>query len=301
MELINISDRCYYFKGAVNIGYVHHGDIGILIDAGLDRSATKKVLNILEEQRLPLTHLFITHAHADHYGGAAYLQKQRNVYTVAPMLEEAILRNPVLEPIYLFQGNWPLAEMRNKFLEGEAMRVDEVMKEGTWDVEGLKIESIALPGHSYYQLGYIIDGVLYAGDAFFGIEALEKHKIPYIVDADETLRTLQRLLSLPTSRAVPGHGTYAENAQSVIQENIAWHERVLASMEQIISNHADGLSQEQLIHEMCVRWEIETNLVSSWMLYRTAITGYLSKLIKDGKALLSIERHSLWIRANQGI
>jgi glyoxylase-like metal-dependent hydrolase (beta-lactamase superfamily II) len=295
MKLIRINHHCYYFQGAVNIGYVCDGEVGILIDAGLDQGAMRKVLNQLDQERLPLTHLLITHAHADHYGGAAYLQNKRNIYTMAPVLEEAILRNPVLEPIYLFQGNWPTLDMRNKFLEGEAIRIDEVVSEGVWDIQGIQINSIALPGHSYYQLGYQIHDVLYAGDAFFGRETLQKHKIPYLVDADQTLQTLKCLLEWPVKRAVPGHGAYEEDAEELIRQNIAWHQRVLESMEDVIKNAPDGLSHEQLVREMCTRWEIETSRLSSWVLYRTAITGYLLKLIKDEKAVLSIQRHALWI------
>jgi hypothetical protein len=186
------------------------------------------------------------------------LQKQRDVYTVAPAFEEAILRNPLLEPVYLFQGTWPLKEMRTKFLEGEAIRID------------------------------------YIADAVFGIETLEKHKIPYIVDAEKTLQTLERLLSLRTKRAVVGHGQYEEDITELVKQNIAWHEMVLKSMEQTIER-LKNLSHEQLIHEMCAYWGIALQSVSSWMLYRTAITAYLTKLIQDGKASISVRNHSLWI------
>jgi len=45
--------------------------------------------------QLPITHLFVTHAHADHYGGAEYLQSVEKIYTYAPQLETAILQNPI--------------------------------------------------------------------------------------------------------------------------------------------------------------------------------------------------------------
>jgi glyoxylase-like metal-dependent hydrolase (beta-lactamase superfamily II) len=294
MKWIPITEHCFYFQGAANIGYIHDGDKGILIDAGLDKGTMKKVMKRLEEEKRPITHLFITHAHADHYGGAAYLQKQRDVYTVAPAFEEAILRNPLLEPVYLFQGTWPLKEMRTKFLEGEAIRIDKIATEGIWEFDGLSIECVALPGHSYYQLGYVIHDVAYIADAVFGIETLEKHKIPYIVDAEKTLQTLERLLSLRTKRAVVGHGQYEEDITELVKQNIAWHEMVLKSMEQTIER-LKKLSHEQLIHEMCAYWGIELQSVSSWMLYRTAITAYLTKLIQDGKASISVRNHSLWI------
>jgi glyoxylase-like metal-dependent hydrolase (beta-lactamase superfamily II) len=90
MELIGVCEDTYYFKSAVNIGYIHHKEQekGILIDAGLDSQSMKKVIKKLDEKTLPLTHLVITHSHADHYGGAAYLQSVRDVYTIAPHIEQ---------------------------------------------------------------------------------------------------------------------------------------------------------------------------------------------------------------------
>ncbi|HEX7063769.1 MAG TPA: MBL fold metallo-hydrolase, partial [Bacillales bacterium] len=83
MDLQKISGNCYYFHGAVNIGYVRKGDKGLLIDSGIDKSTANKVLRQLREHELPVTHLFITHAHSDHFGGAAQLQKKTGVYTLA--------------------------------------------------------------------------------------------------------------------------------------------------------------------------------------------------------------------------
>ncbi|KHE72060.1 MBL fold metallo-hydrolase, partial [Halobacillus sp. BBL2006] len=69
MSFQQLNASCYYYQSSVNIGYVHSGDTGLLIDAGIDKSSIKKVLKELNKKELPLTHLFITHAHSDHYGG----------------------------------------------------------------------------------------------------------------------------------------------------------------------------------------------------------------------------------------
>jgi glyoxylase-like metal-dependent hydrolase (beta-lactamase superfamily II) len=296
MKLCKIMDNHYYFHGAVNIGYVKHKNNGLLIDAGLDAQAMKKILKQLEDNKLPITHLFVTHAHADHYGGASYLQKKKEVYTIAPYIEEAILRYPILEPLYLFQGNSPIHELRNKFLEGEPIKIDKVVTEGIFEIDGLEINAIALPGHSINQLGLKINDIFYAADSYFGPDSLEKHKIPFIIDLEETLQSLGKLKTEVCKGAIPGHGKYEESFLRTVDYNINYHLNVLQSMRDLLYKFPDGCSHEELIRGMCEEWQIELPRISSWALYRTAITAYLTKLYKDKEVSLCIKNHTLWIK-----
>ncbi|HZH62383.1 MAG TPA: hypothetical protein VEY70_23005 [Metabacillus sp.] len=69
--------------------------------------------------------------------------------------------------------------MRNKFLEGKPIKVDEVVEEGVYPFGTTTFQCIALPGHSINQFGVLIDGILFASDSYFGVEQLKKHKIQY--------------------------------------------------------------------------------------------------------------------------
>lgn len=294
MKFIQLNESCYYFNGAVNIGYIHHEQQGLLIDAGIDDSTMKKVLRQLEQDELPITHLFITHGHADHYGGAAYLQKKYSVHTMAPVFEEAILRNPMLEPLYLFGGNDPLPELRNKFLEGKPIQVDQVISEGTHQIDKFTFESIACPGHSYYQLAILMDDILFAGDGYFATDQLKKHKIPFLTDAEAAIQSLQRLKEITCKGALPGHGVYEENFQQTITENIAFHEEVIEAFKTYISSMDDGISHETFVADMCEHYEVNAPQLSQWLLFRTAITGYLLALIKR-EEVESVIEHAKWI------
>ncbi|TXC90708.1 MBL fold metallo-hydrolase [Metabacillus litoralis] len=298
MILNSINDCCYYFQGAVNIGYVRSGENGLLIDAGIDKATIKKVLKLLKENELPVTHLFITHAHADHYGGAAYLQKTENIYTFAPAIESAILRNPILEPLYLFQGNMPLPEMRNKFLEGEPIDVDEEVAEGYLMFGEKEIKCIALPGHSINQFGLIIDEVLYAADAYFSEEQLHKHKIPFIIDAKSTLKTLKLIKRMNCVGALPGHGQYETSFQETVEANITYHLEILDSIQSMIDERKEeGISHENLVSLVCEKWSVELKNISMWMLFRTAITSYATYLVAEGKIELFLSDNKLRIKS----
>jgi len=299
MNLHQLNESCYYFQGAVNIGYVKNEDNGLLIDAGIDKQTIKKVIKQLHLLQLPITHLFVTHAHADHYGGAEYLQSVEKIYTYAPQLESAILQNPILEPLYLFQGNKPLPEMRNKFLEGKPIKIDEVVKEGVYPFGTTAFQCIALPGHSINQFGLLIDGILFAADSYFGVEQLEKHKIPYIIDGQDTIESLEILKTITCAGAVPGHGMFEEHFQETVERNIAYHVSIKKSIEKLVYEFKEGISHEQLVSQICMKWNIRNVKVSSWLLFRTAVTAYVTMLVRENKVQLEIENYCLKIKPKQ--
>ncbi|TCP23804.1 glyoxylase-like metal-dependent hydrolase (beta-lactamase superfamily II) [Scopulibacillus darangshiensis] len=296
MELRRITDDCWYFHSPVNVGYIKNEDTGVLIDAGLDASAIKKVLRQLDEKDWPLTHLLITHAHADHFGGAHTVQKKRDIRTIAPSIEADILAYPKWEPLYLYQGNEPPAAMRTKFLEGKAARVDELCDEGMLQLGDVTVECIKLDGHSENQMGIIYKDILYAADSYMSLDYLEKHGIPFLIDLDRTLASLKRLLDLPVSGAVPGHGVYEENFKETVQNNIDFHQRNAEQLYGLFEKHPEGLSQEGCIQLALSEWRIELKNIGSWALYRTAITGYLHYLCREGRLAVGISQNVLWFK-----
>ncbi|UAL48697.1 MBL fold metallo-hydrolase [Sutcliffiella horikoshii] len=300
MEFHPITDNVYYFQGSVNIGYVKFSDTeGMLIDAGLEEQAMKKVLKILKAEELPITHLFITHAHADHYGGAEYLQRQQKVFTMAPKFEAAILQEPMLEPLYLFHGVNPIQEWRNKFLEGKPVKVDVILEEaGEVRVGESRFQTVDLPGHSYHQFGVIVEDILFAADAYFGVEILHKHGIPYTVDAKQTMESLEKIKKLPCAGAVPGHGSYEKNHLSTIEENLQVHDQIENLLYSLVDQEEDGISIEQLVTRACTEKEITIRNVPSFMLFRTAVTAYLTKLIQEGRVEILVRNNQLVVASS---
>ncbi|MDN5331773.1 MAG: hypothetical protein PWP45_998 [Tepidanaerobacteraceae bacterium] len=98
MKLNKIKDNVYYIDGAVNMGLVAADDgSALLLDAGIDDSVSRKARRIVEESGFKLKGIAITHAHADHSGGAPYLVKTSAsffvpahgapVYDIKPVVE----------------------------------------------------------------------------------------------------------------------------------------------------------------------------------------------------------------------
>ncbi|GAA0325460.1 MBL fold metallo-hydrolase [Bacillus carboniphilus] len=296
MQFKQIDEACYYFEAAVNVGYIHKDGKGFLIDAGLEAAAAKKVVKQLDSQNLPLTHLIITHAHADHFGGAHHLKEKREVKVWAPRLEAAIIENPVLEPIYLFQGTNPLKEFRNKFLEGPAVQVDGIVEEGRFNLDGVLFTIHSLPGHSYNQIGIEHNGVLFAADSYFGVEQLKKHKIPYIVDVAQTMDSLEKLKTLSINGSVPGHGNYEEDLERTIQENLDCHKNIVDSLERFFLQNG-APSFEESFQFLCREYDVQIGHASSFLLFRTAIGAYIAYLVEQGKARLDVKDYKLVIQS----
>ncbi|MDT8862760.1 MBL fold metallo-hydrolase [Alkalihalobacillus sp. MEB130] len=296
MKWIKITDECSYFSGAVNIGYIEKKDKGLLIDAGIDDSTAKKVLKQLKEKGKPITTLFITHAHTDHFGGAAYLQKHiPHLKTFAPVFEESILRNPRLEPISLFQGNEPLSSLRNKFLEGPSIKVDVTCEHGEMQMDGFNVYLHALPGHSYNQFGLQFDQILYAADSYVSVETLKKHAIPFLVDGLTAKQSFEKLLHLPVAGAVPGHGYYEEDYKKTVRENVRHHNEILQDIRECVN--ADGcIAQDDLLQNVFNKRGIILNQLSMYVLNRTALLAYVTELVKEGKIEFYMKENKIWVK-----
>ncbi|MFB5661427.1 MBL fold metallo-hydrolase [Alteribacillus sp. HJP-4] len=296
MEWKKIKDGCFYFDAPVNIGYIVKGKTGMLVDAGIDKGTAKKVMKALAEKELPLTDIFITHAHADHFGGAAWLKKQQNVKVHAPELESAVLENPRLEPIYLFHGAEPPEGMRSKFLEGPPVMVDQIVSEGVFQAGEIQGELLRVPGHSHNQLAFISYGVLYGGDSYFAHEYLRKHRIPFMVDVRAAVQSLERLLELEAEGAVPGHGTYEENFKETVSENLKFHNSLLNDLALFIKKEMNGMNIEALTAQYCTNNGVQLQNIGSWALYRTAVTAYVMALVQEKRAALTIMNNELTVK-----
>lgn len=288
-----IADGIFYFPGAVNIAYVRKDDTGIMIDGGLEEARMKKVVKEISDSNSPINHIILTHAHADHFDGVAWLQKKYNVRTYAPILEASIMESPILEPIYLFGGAYPLDELRNKFLEAPPIHVDERIDEGAFDIEGISLSFHLLPGHSYHQLGVGVEGTfLYAADSYFSEQVVEKHGVPFIVDAKATLESIEKLRNLSYDYYLPGHGEVEKDINHTLDANQSRHEEILAIIDTFVQEEEQVTLEETMVHVLQY-YGLESKHLGAWLLYRTAILGYICCLVVEQTLIYTLNNNQL--------
>jgi len=209
VELVPLTPDAYHLRGGSNAGLIVQDGRAILVDTGLDKTAAKKILRIVEGLKVQLVAVVITHAHADHFGGAATVRARTGVPVYAPALEAAIVANPLLEPLYLFSGAAPVAELRHKFTLAKACPVDGLLEPGDTTIGDVPIRVIPAPGHAPNQVMIAGGGACFVADACFAPEILAKHGIPFYVDVDQAAETLATLPDLDGAYAAfaPGHGS----------------------------------------------------------------------------------------------
>jgi len=128
VKRVELASGVFHLQSGSNVGLVVRDGKGLLIDTGLDKDAARRALRAADELGVALEAVFITHAHADHFGGAYLLQRRAEMPLYAPALEAAMMENPIVEPLYLFSGAAPIGELRHKFTLAQPCRVDHIVE-----------------------------------------------------------------------------------------------------------------------------------------------------------------------------
>ena len=297
MKRVELAPDVFHLQDGSNIGLVVQDGKGLLIDTGLDKDAARRTLRAAGEAGIALEAVFITHAHADHFGGAHALQRRADVVVYAPALEAAMMEHPIMEPLFLFGGASPIGELRHKFTLAKPCRVDHTVEPGPLEIGPFSVEVVALPGHALNQNGVAVGETLFCGDAVFPAEALQKHKIPFCVDMDETLSTLERLPGLPYARFAPGHGPAYHAGEEFAAICAANRER----LEEIRALIYDALEEPQetsaLFQHVAGHFGLRLEAAALYLLTRTTILAALSSLERAGKVKTAVEDNRLlWQR-----
>ncbi len=294
MEPVRLADGVHYLRGAVNCGLVETASGLLAVDTGLDRGAANRIVRAAEELGRPLVAILNTHAHADHHGGNAHLVRRLGIPVYAPAVEEAVIREPRYEPVYLFGGAEPVGALVNKFLQAEPSPVDHVVRPGeTVTIDGRALEIVDLGGHSLAQVGVLTEGgagsgVLFAADSFFGTEPLARHGIPFLVDAGRMRRSLDSLRALDGAAwLVPGHGEALDDPDATLDANAA---ALDAGLEWLGARlHRGPAGTEELLVELGERFGLRLSDPSSWVLNRTTLLGFLASMERAGEAAVVME------------
>jgi glyoxylase-like metal-dependent hydrolase (beta-lactamase superfamily II) len=265
------------------MGLVVREGRALLVDAGLDRDAARRALRACEALDVELEAVFLTHAHADHFGGAYALQERLDVDLYAPPLEGALMEHPIVEPLYLFGGAAPIEELRHKFTLAHACRVTHRVSPGRLVIGPFEVEVVALPGHALEQVGLAVDGVCFCADAFFPLETLRKHKVTFCVDLDQTLDTLARLPVLPYAHFAPGHGPVYAAGEELAHVCAANQERLAELRALVLEALEEPRETAALVARVATHYDLRLRNATAFFLTRAPVLAALTSLESVGQ------------------
>lgn len=301
MRRMELAPNIFHLQSGSNMGLVIRDGQALLIDTGLDSDAGRRVLRVIEDKGARLAAIVVTHAHADHFGGARFLQRRLEVPLYAPELEAAIMEHPIIEPLYLFGGATPIEQLRHKFTLAEPCEVKQTMAPGPLKIGPFRLDVIPLPGHALNQVGLAIEGggrrVLFCADAIFPAETIEKHKVLFCVNLDETLETIERLPDRPYDCFAPGHGR-AYAAGTEIEAICDANRRRLEEVRETVYDVLEVPSgTSALVQQTAERFALRITRPTAYFLTRTTVLAALSSLESAGRAAAVMDTNRLvWER-----
>jgi hydroxyacylglutathione hydrolase len=142
--------------------------------AVVDPGDAQPVLSYLQQERLELCAMLLTHHHADHVGGVAELLAHRDV------------------PVYGPRGE-PIATLSQAVGEGDEVQIAQL---------GLRFRVLAIPGHTRAHIAYYGANSLFCGDTLFACGCGRLFE----GTAEQMFASLAKLAALPDETLVySGH------------------------------------------------------------------------------------------------
>lgn len=181
----------------------------VLFDAGTGMG-TEQILAVCRQDGIPLEqiqHLFITHAHSDHGGGAAHLRDHLPLQVYAASRTAEIVSTgdeaAVSLPMARAGGIYPADYVYRACPVEHALTDGQVVTLGN-----LQIATIATPGHSHDHTSYLVTAngkrYLVGGDAiFFGGRVVWQNT--YDCSVPETNKSIQKLATYDFEALLAGH------------------------------------------------------------------------------------------------
>lgn len=171
----------------------------IIIDPGMMTPAeVSAVDNFIEEKKLKVNKILLTHLHIDHAMGVNHLKEKYGVEVYANE-KDAILGARIAEQIQLFHLPITLGKVT----------IDQYLNEkDAITFGGLQLTAISTPGHSPGSLSYYNSDkkIVFTGDALFK-QSIGRTDLPSGDYATLINSITEKILTLPDSTIIcPGHG-----------------------------------------------------------------------------------------------
>lgn len=292
MELTKIKGNTYYIDAPTNIGvYSFKNKNCLLIDTGLNNSAARKIEEVVNQNGLHPKYIINTHTHLDHTGGNNYFKTNYPGCQVYASEEQKLfMENPELMGRILFSAT-PIKDVRGG---NKAIERDFTVEMGINKINDEKFEIISLNGHSTDHIGIITpEKVCFLGDSIFSLEIMKKYSLPYLVNIDDTIDTLNKIKEIDADFFLISHIDRVLNRDEIIKladDNLS---NLESYKEQIITLLDGPLTREDILENLIVLNDLEAGY-KQYHLYLSTVSAFISHLYDNDLISYSIENGKLY-------
>ena len=227
MQLIQVSPSAWYVQGLSELGtsanqnFISNASVVItqmgvvVIDAlGSPALATKLLAKIKLLTPLPVTHVLVTHYHADHiYGLQVFKAQGARILAHRAALEYLNSETALSRLEVSRQQIAPWIDQKTQLLAAD----DWLDNDSEILIGGVRIQIASLgPSHTPEDLAFFLadEKVLFVGDLVF------RNRIPFVGQANSRhwIAALDKLLNFDAKFVVPGHGPISTQAYEDMQQ-----------------------------------------------------------------------------------
>lgn len=291
--LQKIREKTYLIKGSPNTLLYESYDKVFVIDPGSELERGKTIANeVTQNFNDKKIEVLLTHSHSDHVAALATLNKD-----IAPYISEQEISSLIdikTRKALTYSSSTP-SNILYRFVDYAPEKFNS-FKLGS-KVE--EIETIDLRGHSLGHAGFLTsDGVLYAGDSFFGDKLISAVGVPYYLNYEDAVSSLNKLKEIISKDfvIVMAHGPVMKykEAINVLDMNI----KLMEEIKENVLNF-NGLTAEEITYRLLKAAKVnitESSLVLSGVTVRS-ILGYL---VKEGFLQTKVdEKGIIWVKKSR--
>lgn len=272
MEWIKITERTEYVsvdESLIGMYHLKNGGV-VLIDAGAKEC--EELLSDIIERGLEVRALLCSHLHFDHISSAGIIWEHFKMPCYVHHLEK--------------KDVFPTREFPLTRLYDEQPII----------IEGERFELIHTPGHTEGHLAFVTpDGVCCVGDAFMSHAPLRASKIPYFLDVDMSIESMEKLRQTKYSYYLLCHEALVlqHELDALIDENI---DKELELYELIKSYVTGPVDVEEMVTGFMKLCGIRNKFILEFDGYRETVKSrcrclaYAGELEYDGKTVAPIKK-----------
>ncbi|ASJ12549.1 MBL fold metallo-hydrolase [Thermococcus thioreducens] len=292
MALRKLGDSVYLYPGSPStlVKVIEGG--AVIVDPGHGSGRHKDLRREVRKLGVKIAAQLATHGHADHIAVAPRINAPLFIHR----FEFSIAESPLNRELLTFGSKAPEGFLAYQF--PEEVKVHAVFE---WGDEPFGLKAVKLNGHSPGMTGFLDgeNGLVYAGDAFFGERVIEAVGLPYLVDPELFKASIKELQNYAEKGflLIPSHGKTVKGEEAIELLNFN-----LGRVEEMESIILELLKTPMSIDELALRimehygvkptpQKLALNLVP--------LRAFIAQLYNEGRVEALVEKGLKWrVRGN---